>query len=123
MTTPHDKMTRRIAELVEKYRQGAIRHGRASDKGLSGRVINRGYYQLARALKDLRELDPDWHRAMLPLLVDEDCHVRLWAATDLHEVEPERTRAVMEDIAANASSTSARFEAKGMLEKWDGKWP
>lgn len=121
MTTLQEAIARRTAKLIETYRQAASRHGSASDKGLSARVINRAYHQLDRALQTLRELNPDWHRAMMPLLDDEDCHVRAWAAVDLHEVEPERTRAVMEELAA--SSGPCRFRAKGMLEKWDGKWP
>jgi len=119
MTTPRDKIAQRTAELIETYRQAAGRHGRASDKGLSARVINRAYYQLDRALRELRELNPDWHQAMMPLLDDEDCHVRLWAAVDLHEVEPERTRAVVDELAAKPGE--CHFRAM-MLKKWDSKW-
>jgi hypothetical protein len=119
MTAARDTIARRSAELIEIYRQGASRHGRASNAGLSARVINRAYRQLDRALQELRELDPDWHRAMMPLLDDEDCHVRLWAAVHLHEVEPERTRAAVEELAAGSSE--AAFDAK-MLKKWDSKW-
>ena len=107
------------ALLVEEYRRAAIAQAEAMSH-VKPRVANRHadvMYEIARILR-LRGLSAQ--ERLLPLLLDENDDVRMWAGAQALEFAPEKAVPVLERLEQSTTG-SRRTTAHYTLKEWRRK--
>lgn len=87
-----------MTDLLDAYRQAAMRHGTASSAG-DYTVGNPQADIVAAIYRELRNRGGDASNALLGLLDDQDAGVRSWAAAHALEIAPEKGIPVLEALA------------------------
>ncbi|MDH5640331.1 MAG: DUF2019 domain-containing protein [Nitrospira sp.] len=105
------------AELLEEYRQNAIRHATASKTG-KYKVVNHAHDELARISHHFRRGGTELQQTLLTLLDDVEPPVRLWAATHALEFAPDKSLPVLRALAAGSPGI-VRHDAEMTLVQWD----
>lgn len=101
---------------MNRYRAAAAAHSRATLSG-DAREANRQYAELNAAFVILRSMDPPGLALLTPLMTDEDAGVRLWSASHLLSIAPDRASKVLEKLDQQEANLIG-FDAKQTLKEW-----
>jgi len=101
--------------IVREYIEAADRHGSATDNG-DFRSANKAYKAIIRALHDLDDVDQVGRHRLVQAFDHPNLHVRVWAATHLLRIRPERAIAALTQIAAGRGL--AALDAEIVLSEW-----
>ncbi|HEX5399144.1 MAG TPA: hypothetical protein VFY06_08860 [Verrucomicrobiae bacterium] len=101
----------KIIDLLKQYREGAEGTGNPVSK-----KANTSHDQMHVAYKQLRECS-DGKVGIVALMADENPHVKCWAAAHSLAWEPDKARAVLEELRDFRGACS--FDAEMVLEQFD----
>ncbi|WP_093524649.1 DUF2019 domain-containing protein [Stigmatella erecta] len=102
-----------IEVLVQEYEQAAVAYGQAVAAG-DHRAANRAHERIAGAYRELRSRAAAAH--LLPLLENEDEHVRSCVAAHALEFAPEHGEPVLQGFASRPGRL--RTPAEYALKAW-----
>jgi hypothetical protein len=109
-----DFMKQDLESLVNQYVESAKAH--ANEKLRDSHEANRQHAKLVSAFHKLKEFgDPGW-KAIRILVSHESPDVRLWAATHLLQVEPQKACEALEQLTQLEGFVG--FEAGIVLSEW-----
>jgi hypothetical protein len=111
-----DIMAASVEALVETYRESAVAHGQATEKG-NHRTANRNHDVIAAVYRELRRRGRDAQEALLPLLDDINPHVRACSAAHALEFARDRGEVVLKRLASGPPS-AVRLNAEMTLSEW-----
>jgi len=100
---------------VDTFVRAATAHGAATDSG-DHKEANAAYTRMIAALKKIREHADEGNAILTDLLVHEDPHVRLSAATFLLPLDEDAAIRVLEALASEPPFVG--FNAKMVLREW-----